>query len=154
VKRHLGKEERDCPTFLPPLRHVVETRLGVSQLQPKPVMKVVKRTAAHLRYASKQRQWVRLGTLQSFFGTAIATTFFVPQAQFCCESLFAVMRPLLREASSRSRRRDLRLGQQALSDLKWWAGLSKHALLEPELWPPEDDAVLYTNASITGWGAA
>jgi len=64
------------------------------------------------------------------------------------------MRPLLREAGSRQRQRDLRLGHQALSDLKWWADLSKHALLGRALWPPEEDAVLYTDASMTGWGAA
>lgn len=47
----------------------------------------------------------------------------------------------------------MRLGHQALADLRWWARLTGEALLGRALWPPPDDAVMHTDASLPGWGA-
>lgn len=45
------------------------------------------------------------------------------------------------------------MGHQALADLRWWARLTREALLGRALWPAPDDAVMHTDASLTGWGA-
>lgn len=64
------------------------------------------------------------------------------------------MRPLLQTyGPRRPAGRDLRLGHQALADLRWWAKLTDLALLGRALWPAEDDAGMHTDASLTGWGA-
>jgi len=151
---HLHKAEREKTMEQPLLGHVVDTRLGVFLLQPQRVMKIETMAAALLRYAAKHRRWMRLGTLRSLCGTAISTTLSVPQARCRTQSLFAAMRPPLRHGGGTPGRRDLRLGHQALADLKWWSGLSTHALIGGALWPPDQDAVIFTDASMTGWGAA
>lgn len=110
--------------------------------------------AALLRHAAKHCRWIRLGTLRSFCGTAISTTLSIPQARYRTQSLFAAMRPLLQTyGPRRPAGRDLRLGHQALADLRWWAKLTDLALLSRALWPAEDNAVMHTYASHTGWGA-
>lgn len=55
--------------------------------------------------------------------------------------------------AGRARGRDVRLSHQGLADLRWWARLTSHHLLGRALWPRPDDAVLHTDASLTGWGA-
>eukprot|EP00170_Pyropia_yezoensis_P000576 contig_2858_g577 len=154
LRVHERKGEREGTTELPLLGHVVDTGRGVFRLQPKRVEKIELMASALLRYAAGHRRWVRLGTLRSFCGLAISTTLSVPQARYRTQSLFAAMRPLLRaQEVHRSRGRDLRLGHLALADLRWWARLTREALLGRALWPPPDDAVMHTDASLTGWGA-
>ena len=155
LKVHENKGVRDGTTELPLLGHVVDTRLGVFRLQPKRVSKIESIAVAILRRAARHRRWVRLGTLRSFCGAAVSTTLSVPQARYRTQALFAAMRPLLREdGTGRGAWRDLRLPHQALSDLRWWSRLSTHALLGRAMWPAPDDAVMHTDASLTGWGAA
>jgi len=154
LRVHETKGEREGTTELPLLGHVVDTRRGIFRLQPKRLEKVETLAAALLRHAAKHRRWVRFGTLRSFCGAAISTTLSVPQARYRTQSLFSAMRPLLRAGpSGRPKGRDLRLGHQALSDLRWWARLSEHALLGRALWPAPEDAVVHTDASTSGWGA-
>lgn len=46
-----------------------------------------------------------------------------------------------------------RISHAAMRDLKWWASLSTNKHIGRALWP-RTDAVLFTDASMSGWGAA
>lgn len=154
LKAHERKGEREGTTEIPLLGHVVDTGRGVLRLQPKRVEKIELMAAALLRYAAGHRRSVRLRTLRSFCGHAVSTTLSVSQARYRTQSLFAAMRPLLRAQDlRRPRQRDLRLGHQALADLRWRARLTREALPGWALWPAPEDARMHTEASLTRWGA-
>lgn len=110
--------------------------------------------AALVTHKAKNWLGVRLGTQSSFCAAATSTTLPVPQARYRTQSLFSAMRPLLRAGpSGRPKDRDMLLGHQALSDLRWWARLSDHTFLGRALRPSLEDAVVQMDASASGWGA-
>lgn len=154
LRVHQSKGVKVRTTELPLLGHVVDTRVGVFRLQPRRVEKIETLAAALVRYAAKHRRWVRFGALRSFCGMAVSTSLSVPHARFRTQSLYTLLAPAMRTTyQSRPRHRDVRLSHQAVADLKWWANLATHALLGRALWPQADDAVVHTDASLTGWGA-
>eukprot|EP00170_Pyropia_yezoensis_P001636 contig_7071_g1640 len=154
LRTHPRKRDREGTTALPLLGHVVDTALGVFRPQPQRVQKIETMAAALLRYAAKHRRWVRFGALRAFCGTVISTNLSAPPAHFRTQSMFQLMGPRLRERSEgRGRGRDVCLSNQGLSELRWWARLTSHALLGRAQWPRPDDVVLHTDTSLSGWGA-
>lgn len=77
LRMHQRKGVRGGTTALPLLGHVVDMAFGIFRLQPQRVEKIETMAAALLRYAAKNRRWVRFG---AFFGTAVSTTLSVRQA--------------------------------------------------------------------------
>lgn len=57
-------------------------------------------------------------------------------------------------SSSRERQRDrVRLSNAAIRDLKWWASISSNEHIRRTVWG-KADSQLFTDANMSGWGAA
>lgn len=154
LKVHECKGERIGTDKLPLLGNVVNTQLSVFRLQPWWAAKIEPMAAALLGHGAKHRRCVRLGILRSFCGGAFSSTLSVPQATYRTQSLVALLGPVMRTGTGGGPlRREVPLSHQATAYVRWWSGLTGSAMLRRSLWPRAEEAMVHTDASLTGWRA-
>lgn len=111
LRMHPTKGERDGPTQVHLLGHLVDTKLARFLLPPDRVDKLVAAATALSRRATSNRHWVPFKSLLSFCGSAVSTTLSVPSARYHLRSLYKALQYRHRGSG------DVRLGRQALKDL-------------------------------------
>lgn len=145
---HPTKGEWGGTSRLPLLGFLVDTERRLFLLRPERTAKVMGMAGRLLAGAKTHRRWVRHSALRCFCGTAVSTHLAVPEARYRLRSLYTAMRDHQDRRSNR-----VRLGRQAMTDLRWWHELTEHAERGRALWPAPADVTMTTDASSTGWGA-
>lgn len=147
LKMHPTKGVRHGPTQVRLLGHLVDTQLARFLLLADCFDTIVQLATGLSRRATDHRRWVAFRPLRRFCGTAVSTTLSVPSARYHPRSLFTAMQ------GRTGRTGDVRLGAQALKDLRWWTDLQRHAATGRPIWPGAASMLLDTDASGLGWGA-
>ena len=156
---------------------LVDTVSAQFLLPPKKVVKLQNSARFLLSYAARHRRHLRRRDVQRFAGLANATSPAVVDCRLRLRELFDAMAPpsamsspsslapaapLLRMpnvAPARRRERGrapraaIKISHAAVRDLQWWARIGTNPHVGRAIWP-QPTACVFTDASMSGWGAA
>ena len=133
---------------------VVDTEKALFLLSAAKLSKIEVQARRLLRYAAQHRRQVRVTHIRGFAGLGNSVTPAVVDARLRLRELFDSCK--LRHVTEQGvlhGRGSTRLSHAAMRDLQWWARLSENCHIGRALWPTVD-AVVFTAASMSGWGAA
>lgn len=141
---------------------VVDTELAMFALSPEKLFKIETQARRLLSYARDHRRFARVRDIRRFSGLGNSVSQAVVDARLRLRELFNSMcatQPVknIEKTNSLDSLKDMkgsvRISHAAIRDLRWWAGLSKNKHVGRAVWP-QVDAQLFTDASMSGWGAA
>ena len=125
---------------------VVDSARGRFGVGPAKLQRVRREAKELLAQAARRQRRAPKRQLAKFAGLAQFTSLAVRQARFRLRSVHDAMGELKGWGGH------VRLGRQALADLRWWTRLTEKQS-EHDIWRPPETAVLFTDASPRGWGA-
>jgi hypothetical protein len=132
------------------LGYCVDTSRGLFLLTPRREARLAAAAKALLCQAARRRRLMPPLALASFAGLAQESYLALPLGRFMLREIYDCL------ATRRSWRArcGVRLTPLALEELQWWCDLAGTKYIGRAIWRHPDTAVLHTDASDLGWGAA
>ena len=150
--QRLGLRRNEAKSIWEPTQHInhlgltIDTRRALFLVPPSRLHAIRSEARRLLGRARLHRRWLPKRALARFCGLCLSTTLAVPPARLFTRALYTAI------SSRHLWNIDVRLSQQALTDLRWWADFDSR-WNGRAIWIPPTTQTLHTDASgSTGWG--